>query len=115
MRETTKPSATVTEDIDSFTSYYYVESVRVKVVQLEVTVSPDPDGGEDITTYSPVKSIPVETFMVAGQNYKALMSGNPPWATGKPEGDFRKEDLWACVDAIRNGVELEIGVVTPRP
>jgi hypothetical protein len=35
-----------------------------------------------------------------GEQYTALMSANPEWARGKPEGVFRPEDIFAFIDYL---------------
>ena len=112
MREVTKPEVTITEDITSVTSYYYIKEVQVNVQQLKDEVVVDPDTMEETTIKVPDESISTESTTIEGDYYRALMSGNPSWATGKPEGEYRLDDLWVCVDAIADGTVLDIGVET---
>jgi len=51
----------------------------------------------------------LEDITVSKQNYRALMSGNPSWATSKSIGSYSEEDLWTVVDAQRAGTDLAIG------
>lgn len=37
---------------------------------------------------------PALTQIIDGANYAALMSANPAWASAKPAGVFREDDLW---------------------
>jgi hypothetical protein len=39
---------------------------------------------------------------VGRQGYDMLMARNPAWAPGKPEGNFRKEDMVVAINLIEN-------------
>lgn len=42
-----------------------------------------------------------EKITVMGNDYTELMSSKPHWSPNKPQGQFRKDDLWEAVDAKR--------------
>ena len=42
-----------------------------------------------------------ESYVIEGEDYTFLMSVDPSFAEGKPEGDYREVDLWCMVDKLR--------------
>jgi hypothetical protein len=42
-----------------------------------------------------------ETYVIEGEDYTFLMSVDPAFTEGKPEGDYREVDLWCMVDKLR--------------
>lgn len=40
-------------------------------------------------------------YKVDGENYDYLMSQSPDFANGKPENEYREEDLWYIIDLIK--------------
>lgn len=89
MRELGVIQQTVSEDIK-----YYEHSIGglVKVLVQKYTTQ----NGEVVPTDSS------NMYTIHGPDYEELMSPTPSWAPNKPEGVFRKEDLWHFVDLIRS-------------
>ena len=82
---------TVTEDIVSIehkiNSFVRMLLGRGSTVNGEFQVAPDQN---------------YDVIMIMNDDYTDLMSANPSWASNKPAGTFRKEDLWHFVDLIRS-------------
>ncbi|WP_211750244.1 hypothetical protein [Paenibacillus sp. Marseille-Q4541] len=38
--------------------------------------------------------------IVSSENYELLMSNSPDFAPGKPENEYREQDLWYIIDKI---------------
>lgn len=89
MREIGVIQQTVSEDIT-----YYEHSIggNVKVLVKTFTLQ---DG---VLTALDASNM----YMIHGSDYEELMSANPTWAPTKPDGVFRKDDLWHFVDLIRS-------------
>jgi len=43
-------------------------------------------------------NFPPLNYTIMGAQYAALMSANPSWATTKPAGTFREQDLWYFIN-----------------
>lgn len=43
-----------------------------------------------------------EMIEIAENNYELLMSESPSFAPGKPQNEYREEDLWHVIDQIRS-------------
>jgi hypothetical protein len=82
------PATAATEDIVSLTEY------PGKMVRFHVGLV-----AGDGTILNPNS---VEMFELTGDNFAALMSGNPAWAPRKPANTYRNEDLWYFVDKLRS-------------
>lgn len=46
------------------------------------------------------KVLETTSYMITGDNYMLLMLGNPSYAPGKPENEYRETDLWHVIDLI---------------
>lgn len=43
-----------------------------------------------------------EIYMIEGEMYRELNGPPQSWATDKPDGTYRNEDLWHFIDILRN-------------
>lgn len=89
MRELTQPAVT-SEDI---ISYEHIESAGMARCLVGVG---NVVGGSFIPHHP-------QTFIMyemTGDNYNQLVAANE--STGKPQGVFRKEDLWPLIDILRS-------------
>ncbi len=95
-----RPVITVGQDEDiAAVEHYRGHFVRVNI------------GRGDIMENGKFVFIQPQTFEVHeinGGNYEELMAANEE--TGKPEGQFRYEDLWPIIDKLRMENHLKSGV-----
>lgn len=108
MRTQTIPEQTVAEDIVSF-EHYIGSWVKVLVAKGAIengSFIPFPNQTYEVVNILDVPGITQSmTDVIVREpqlDYQDLMSANPTWAPQKPEGVFRKEDLWHFVDLIRS-------------
>jgi hypothetical protein len=87
MRTITIPSISVTEDINDIVEIPNL-SVRFLVGRLD-------SNNEWIMNQT------FESYVVNGDDYKELNGPPTTWATDKPAGTYRNEDLWHYVDKQR--------------
>jgi len=87
-RQTTIPSQTITEDIQSLDEYPKEKLIRVVVGNV------DADG---------IFIVPqlFKTYEIRDEMYDELNSANPSWNPTKPEGTYFNDDLWHFIDLIR--------------
>ena len=104
-RDTTTPETTKFETIKSYTVYKH--GFIIKVVINIMDGDPAGDGAVD-------QREPPLNYTIQGDLYRAIMSHHPTWAPTKPEEMFGQAEIWACIDAIRNGTTLTIGTETGK-
>jgi len=87
-REVIIPSYTAREEI------YLIEEAVGIAVRVVVGVL-DSEDNFDLT-------IPTKEYRILGADYKELTGEPPSWATDKPSGTYRNEDVWHYIDLQRN-------------
>ena len=87
-RQTTIPSQTIIEEIQSLEEYPNEKIIRVVVGNV------DADG---------VFIVPQQfkNYQIYGDMYTELNSANPSWNPEKPEGTYFNDDLWHFIDILR--------------
>jgi len=85
--ETVVNSTAVTEEITNI-----IRNLSMKVVNVQVTYY---DSSGNALSY--------ENYNISGDNYTLLMSESPSWASGKPSGEYRQDDLWFLMDYMDAG------------
>lgn len=89
-RDVVVPEQSYTED------FMAVEEFPGNYVRVVVGVR-NPDGdGFDIDNHPPKR------YTIAGDDFTELNGPATAWASDKPEGTYRNQDLWYFVDKIRN-------------
>jgi hypothetical protein len=108
MRTQIVPQQTVVEEIVSFEhnigGFVRVLIGKGTVVDNKFQLSPDQTLETVVITDIPgiTNSMTGQTMQPGYPEYTELLSANPSWAPTKPQGVFRKEDLWHFVDLIRS-------------
>lgn len=108
MRTQVIPQQTITEEIVSFehniNGFVRVLIGKGKVIDNQFELSPNQTLETVLIINSPtsISSLTGEVVPSEYPDYDELLSANPAWAPQKPQGVFRKEDLWHFIDLIRS-------------
>ena len=86
-REVTVPASIVKEDI------YLIEEAVGIAVRVVVGFL-NSENKFDL-------AIPTKEYRILGNDYQELVGGPTNWATDKPTGTYRNEDLWHYIDLQR--------------
>ena len=121
-REVQQPQETLVEEIVSYVEHQsgtVVATVAIGRWVVGRVISPDSnDPSKDyiLPDYFEIdESHKREKFIIAEEDYQALISENPPWHQGKAGHAFERNDLWYAIDAKRQGVPLAAGSAAGAP